>query len=266
MPFTTNKSVRIHWEERGAGTPILLVMGHRYSGGMWYPIIDELAAKHRVIWFDNRGTGQTDTVKGFEVSDMTDDAIAVMDAAGVERAHVFGVSMGGGIVLDLAVRYPQRLLSLVVGCSVLFSAEKPRMPAFMRALYYLPPAVLRALTPKRRGADAYGTNAPPEAVAHDLAVLDKDPFTVPGVVAQAAAIARHVQTKENVAAIKVPTLVIHGDEDTAVPFAYGQEVAATIPGARFVHLKGIGHNFLVGAKDESLKELNAFFDAVDAKA
>ena len=54
MPFTTNKSVRIHWEERGAGTPILLVMGHRYSGGMWYPIIDELAGEYegRAAFFD----------------------------------------------------------------------------------------------------------------------------------------------------------------------------------------------------------------------
>lgn len=266
MPFALNKSVRIHWQERGAGSPILLVMGHRYSSALWYPVLDALAEKHRVIWFDNRGTGQTDTVKRFEVSDMADDGIAVLDAAGVQKAHVFGVSMGGGIVLDLAVRHPERVTSLIVGCSVCFTSEKPRMPAFMRALYYLPPAVLRALTPKRRGADSYGSAAPADAVAHDLEVLAKDPFTVPGVVAQAAAIARHVQTREAVAAISVPSLVIHGDEDTAVPFAYGEELADILPASRFVHLKGVGHNFLVAAKDETLKELIAFLGRVDAAA
>ena len=79
MAFTSNKGVRIHWDERGQGTPVLLVMGHRYSSAMWYPVIDTLAETHRVIWFDNRGTGETDSAKGFAVSDMADDAFAVLD-------------------------------------------------------------------------------------------------------------------------------------------------------------------------------------------
>ena len=59
MAFAENNGVRLSWQERGQGTPILLVMGHRYSGAMWYPALDALSAQHRVIWFDNRGTGQS---------------------------------------------------------------------------------------------------------------------------------------------------------------------------------------------------------------
>src|ERR1700709_2051123 len=106
MPFADSGGVRIHWQEQGSGTPIVLVMGHRYSAAMWYPILPALAAKHRVIWFDNRGTGESDTTRKASLGDLVNDTVAVMDAAGVARAHLFGVSMGGGIVLEFAIRNP----------------------------------------------------------------------------------------------------------------------------------------------------------------
>ncbi|MDP1631912.1 MAG: alpha/beta hydrolase [Caulobacter sp.] len=263
MAFTQNKGVRIHWQARGAGTPLLLVMGHRYSSALWYPLLDALAAKHRVIWFDNRGTGETDTVKGFAVSDMTDDALAVMDAAGVERAHVFGVSMGGVIVLDLAVRAPERVISLTVGASGILSAEKPRMPKILLALYYLPPSILKRLTPSRDGDQGYGSAASADQIAFDLAVLAKDRFTVSGVVAQAAAVAGHVQTAEAVAAVTLPSLVLHGGDDSLVPIKWAEELAATLPNSAFVTLEGAGHNFMVAAREETLRALDAFIDRVD---
>src|ERR1700761_923917 len=115
MPFTTSNGARLHWGEQGSGTPILLVMGHRFSAKMWYPSIPALAARHRVIWFDNRGTGESDTTAKLSVAQMAADAFAVMDAAGVERAHIYGVSMGGVIVQEMALTAPQRVHSLTVG-------------------------------------------------------------------------------------------------------------------------------------------------------
>jgi 3-oxoadipate enol-lactonase len=111
MPFAENKGVRLHWQEQGQGTPVLLVMGHRYSSAMWYPILADLAAEHRVIWFDNRGTGESDTTRRVTVQELADDAVAVMNAAGVQRAHIFGVSMGGGVILELALQHPERVIS-----------------------------------------------------------------------------------------------------------------------------------------------------------
>lgn len=264
MPFAHNKSVRIHWQERGAGSPVLLVMGHRYSSALWYPVVDALAEQHRVIWFDNRGTGQTDSVTGFALSDMADDAFAVLDAAGIEKAHIFGVSMGGVIVEDMAVRRPERVMSLTVGCSGILSAEKPRAPAWVRALYYLPPWLLKLLMPSRRGDSGYGSAASREAIDADMAMLAKDESSVPGVVAQAVAIASHTQTKAAMAALTLPSLVLHGDEDATVPFIWGKELAETLPNCTWVPLQGAGHNFLVARREETLAALLPFLARVDA--
>jgi pimeloyl-ACP methyl ester carboxylesterase len=269
MPFAENRGVRIHWEERGSGTPVVLVMGHRYSSAMWYPILPALAAEHRVITFDNRGTGESDMTRQATLGDFVDDTLAVMDAAGVQKAHIFGVSMGGGIVMELAVRHSERVISLIPGCTAMMTADKPRMPAFMRALYYLPPGLLKLLFASRRGGaanDGYGSAADPKDVAFDQAMIAKDKTTVAGSVAQARAIANYVVTREALAALRMPTLVPHGDEDALVPFASGEEIAATIPGARLVRLEGAGHNFLVAAPEKSRTAVLEFLREVDRNA
>jgi len=265
MPFTTNKGVRLHWDETGSGTPILLVMGHRYSSALWYPAIPALAAEHRVIWFDNRGTGKTDTSRNFSLQDMAQDAFAVMDAAGVDKAHIYGVSMGGVIVQEMALQQPRRVLSLTIGCSGALTPEKPRMPAFMRALYYLPPGVLKMLMPNRRGDHGYGSAARPEAIAADQAKLAVDKFSVPGVVAQAAAIAGYQTTRGAVAGLTMPALILHGDEDRTVPFAYGEELATILPDNRFVRIAGAGHNYMVVDPDKANKAVLDLTRQVDAR-
>jgi pimeloyl-ACP methyl ester carboxylesterase len=263
MPFTTRNGARLHWEAQGSGTPVLLVMGHRYSSALWYPILPALAAKHRVISFDNRGTGESDTTRGMTIADYADDAIAVMDAAGVARAHIFGVSMGGVIVQDLAMRHPERVVSLLVGCSGILSADKPRMPAIMRTLYYLPSLVLKILLSSRRSDQGYGSAAPKDAIARDQAVLATDKCTVPGAIAQAKAIAGYNTTKQAVARLTMPSLVLHGDEDLAVPFKWGEELAATLPSSRFVKFAGAGHNFLVADQKKAVAEILGFLESAD---
>lgn len=263
MPFAHNNGVRLHWQEQGQGSPILLVMGHRYSSALWYPILPALAAKHRVITFDNRGTGESDTTGKVTIPELAADALAVMDAAGVERAHVIGVSMGGGIVLDLALQQPERVTSLVLGCTGVFTLDKPRMPAFLRVLYYLPPWTWRLLMPSRRGNKGYGSAAAPGGIAVDQAVLAKDRSTVRGVIAQAAAIAGYSVTTDAVATLTMPALVLHGDEDTIVPFRWGVELAETLPNSRFMPLKGAGHNFLVATGDQASQAVLTFIRGVE---
>ena len=129
--------------------------------------------------------------------------------------------MGGPITLELALQQPELGDASILGCTGVLSAEKPRSPAPLRVLYYLPPWALRLLTP-RQGADkGYGSAASPEAIAADQAVLAKDKFTVRGVVAQAAAIAGYATTAEAVAGLTMPALVLHGDEDGLVPLRLG---------------------------------------------
>jgi pimeloyl-ACP methyl ester carboxylesterase len=265
MPFANNKGVRLRWDEAGHGAPVFLVMGHRYSSALWYPVIPALAAEHRVVWFDNRGTGESDSTRKATLEDLADDAFAVMDAAGIERAHLFGVSMGGVIVQEMAMRAPQRVTSLIAGCTGILTADKPRLPGIVRLLYYLPPGVLKLLLSSRRADQGYGSAASPEAIAADLAILAKDKFVVSGVVAQAAAVAAYSTTQEAVAKLTMPSLVLHGDEDSVVPFKWGQELAEILPNSRFVKVEGAGHNVLVAGGEPIRQVIVDFLREVDER-
>ena len=118
MPYADNHGTRIYWEERGAGDPLLLIMGLGYTSEMWYRMAPLLSARYRTILYDNRGVGRSDAPEGpYPIATMADDAAAVLDAAGVDRAHVFGVSLGGMIAQELALRYPAPVRSLVLGCT-----------------------------------------------------------------------------------------------------------------------------------------------------
>jgi pimeloyl-ACP methyl ester carboxylesterase len=194
---------------------------------------------------------------------MADDALAVMDAAGVERAHLFGVSMGGVLVMEMYRRRPDRVASMTVGCSGILSAEKPRMPGWARLVYHTPRWLLKRMRRGKKGIAAYGSAARRGAVEADLAVLDTDRYVVAGVLAQAAAVSAYILTREEVAGWTVPALVLHGDEDSTVPIAFGEELAATLPGAQIVRMQGAGHNFLVARRRETLVALSAFIDGVD---
>jgi pimeloyl-ACP methyl ester carboxylesterase len=264
MPVTTNGRVKLHWDAAGQGTPVLLIMGHRYSSAMWYPVRDVLAARHRVIWFDNRGTGGSDPGAPCSMGDLARDALAVMDAAGVDAAHVYGVSMGGVIAQEVAMQQPGRVKSLILGCTGMLTPEKPRTNAFIRMLYYLPAPILKLLM--RRGDHGYGSAAPADRVAEDEAMLADDPFSVRGVAGQAAAIAGHTVTAEQVCALTMPALVLHGDEDRTVPFSYGVELAETLPKAELVKLQGAGHNLFVARGVEANAAVLDFLGRVDASA
>ena len=118
MPFVQRPDARIWWDQSGTGDPILLIMGHAYGADMWHRTAPELAASYRVIRFDNRGIGRSSDPPGpYPVQLMADDALAVLDAASVASAHVYGVSMGGFIALQLALDHPGRVRSLVLGCT-----------------------------------------------------------------------------------------------------------------------------------------------------
>src|ERR1700676_1629689 len=118
MAFVENQGARIYWDEQGQGEPVLLIMGLGYPSAMWYRIRPTLAASYRTISLDNRGPGLSDTPPGpYPIRQMASDAAAVLEAAGVESAHVFGVSMGGMIAQEFALQYPKRVRSLILGCT-----------------------------------------------------------------------------------------------------------------------------------------------------
>jgi pimeloyl-ACP methyl ester carboxylesterase len=238
-------------------------MGHLYSSRLWYPLLPELTKRHRAIWFDNRGTGGSDTTPGVTVEDFAADAIAVLDAAGVDKAHVYGVSMGGGIAAEVAMAHPDRVLSATLGCTTI-KTEKTRIAGARSLIYSLPRWLVRAIFKRTMTPERYGSCAPLDKARHDIEVVTNDRFTMAGVKAQARAIADYATTHARAAAtMTMPVLVLHGDEDEAVPVEKGREIAQVLPHARYVEFPGCGHNYLVADNDGSTRAFLDFIEEVD---
>ncbi len=118
MPAVRANDIELYYEEHGAGEPLLLIMGWGGNAATWKPQLPDLAERYRVIAFDNRGAGRTSAPhQPYSIGQMVDDTIAVLDALAVPRAHVFGISMGGMIAQDLALRHPERVDALILGCT-----------------------------------------------------------------------------------------------------------------------------------------------------
>ena len=120
MPFADRGTHRLSFETLGRedAPPLLLVMGMSFSARAWGPMPERLAREFRVVVFDNRGAGEsTAPLRPFGMGDLADDAAAVLEAAGVGPAFVFGISMGGMIALELALRHPERVRALALGAT-----------------------------------------------------------------------------------------------------------------------------------------------------
>ena len=239
MSWAHNDGNRIWWEERGEGEPLLLAMGHAWDARMWWPALPELTARFRVIWFDNRGIGRTEwNGAPFGIEDLASDAFAVLDAAGVSRAHAYGMSMGGLTVQEMALSRPERVRSVVLGCTAAFD-ETPRT-SWADGLRARIPFVLA--TRLFRSA-LYGPDADPVSIAEDLRLMREANLPSDGRLAQIKAVGRY-HSRSRVGDIAAPCLVLHGALDKAVAVAEGVRLAELIPGAELVVLPRAGHSYL----------------------
>lgn len=260
MPVLDRGDTKIVWEEQGSGEPLLLIMGHGWPRQMWARHLPSLTARFRVIMFDNRGIGETTTTaKSWTLQDMAADAVAVLDAAGVERAHVYGVSMGGGIAQVVALDHPDRVGALILGCTAP-QAAKSRFPFLTLA-----GRVLRSAFSGRRtlrlaiySAIAYGPSTDRALIAEDAQLLASLHRPKDGIEAQRQAILGYPGSLSRLHEIQAPTLVIHGDRDRLVPIDRGRILAAHISGARFVVLAGAGHMYLTDATEEADEAVTTF--------
>ena len=264
MPEIISNGTRIHWDQSGQGTPLLLIMGHRYSSAMWYPVFEAFKDRYHLIWFDNEGTGQSGTRSKTSVAEMTSDALNVLKAAGVDSAHVYGVSMGGGIALEFGIRYRQHTRSLILGCTLAKTPDIKKQPKWLiNILYPLMPLLAALASKKNKGG--YGDATPDDAIARDKVMLKKDAFSMKGVIAQSHAIIDYSVTPEEVAAVTLPAIVLHGNQDTTVPYEAGKKLSEMLPDARFVSLDGVGHNYFIGAGEQANAEVDRFIQEVEAR-
>jgi 3-oxoadipate enol-lactonase len=116
VSFIESQGANIYWDELGQGAPVLMIMGLGYPSALWHRTRPVLAKPYRTVAIDNRGVGLSDVPPGpYSIEGMAADAAAVLDAAGIPRAHIFGVSMGGMIAQEFALQYPARTQSLILG-------------------------------------------------------------------------------------------------------------------------------------------------------
>lgn len=260
MPLARNGNVVLQWEAHGGGEPILMVMGMTMSMRAWFRILPGMSEKYRAITFDNRGVGGSDRpLKAFTTADMARDAIAVMDAAGIERAHVLGASLGGMVAQRIALEHPERVRTLMLACtsasqngdagrSVRTTSALALRPLLgvKRAFTLLAPSLYSRRTLMER----------PGLVEEDLhqRMADRPPMKT--AYYQLLAALRH-DTRARLGEIKAPTLVIQGEQDRIISPSCARYLAEHIPSSELVVLPHCGHIITTDAGDEAL---NAMFD------
>lgn len=254
MATATNGEVEIHYETFGdADHPALVLVNGLGSQCINYDAewCELFAAEgYRVIRFDNRDVGLSSKLDGvdYSVDDMARDVLAVLDAEGIERAHVMGLSMGGMIVQRLAIDHGERLLTMT---SVM---SRTGEPGFGESA----PEALAVLTaPPARSRDEYIENhvaaiavygSKPEWIDDDetrsraAAAYDRC-FCPEGIGRQMRAVMGDGSRDEALRSVTVPTLVVHGSRDALIDPSGGRHTAEVIPNARYVEIDGMGHDY-----------------------
>jgi len=245
VPTARNDTVSIHYESTGAGAPVLLVMGLGMSATGWWRTVPVLeSAGLRVITFDNRGVGRSARPPGpYTTAMLADDAVAVLDAAALERAHVYGISLGGMIAQEIALRHPDRVAHLTLGATTpggprAIAADDATLAFFQRRAQMPAPEAVWASVPYNYSARTRGEHG--DRIAQDISQRLRYPIEAEFYAAQLAAAIAH-DAHDRLAEIRAPTLVVHGLEDVMVPPANGRLLASRIPGARLLELSGAAH-------------------------
>jgi pimeloyl-ACP methyl ester carboxylesterase len=254
MPHVQANGINIYYESQGEGEPLLLIAGLGATHYLWELQVPSFARWYRIVTFDNRGSGETDKPpEPYSVSLFADDTAAMIDALGIERAHVYGQSMGGLIAQEFALRHPQRLRSLVLGCTTFGGPNSvlpsPQAAALLSGMPNLPEdqAVDRVLElfyspryrrehaeeARRRIQSYFPLRTPPDAYARQLvACLTFDAY-------------------DRLPQIATPTLVINGAEDALIPAENSRIMAQRIPAAELILFPEVGHLYFHEVPEEA---------------
>jgi pimeloyl-ACP methyl ester carboxylesterase len=224
VPKVRVGEVELFYQDVGDGEPLLLIMGFGGDSTAWAFQIADFSARHRVIAFDNRGVGQSDAPdRPYTTHMMARDTLGLMDALGVDRAHVIGVSMGGMIAQELVLAHPDRVRSLHLACTfarrALNSAWRDMRVGLGRE------STLRTLGLSLFSPTTYAER--PEFIEALLqnSLANPYPQTLAGFLRQGEAVAAH-DALDRLSAIRCPTLVSVAEDDILVPPRFAREIAA----------------------------------------
>ena len=253
---------RIAYEVGGAGFPLVMIMGLGGNLNWWDPrLIRGLSVNFKTIRFDNRGTGRSDASdREYTLRLLADDTAGLMEALGIPKAHVLGISMGGMVAQELALNHPEKVDRLVL-CSTNCGGSKS-IPPTQEALAILAriagassaEEVARMTVPLCFTQEFMDENK--EEIAHWTRQILKAPTSRVTYFQQVGAIGAF-DAYERLPGIKLPTLVLHGKRDILVPPENGSILAEAIPNARLVYLEHSAHG-LSEDMDRVLQALTEF--------
>jgi len=231
----------------GDGEPLLLIQGMSGTHLAWgRPFGSLLERSFDCVAFDNRGIGLSSPVEEpFTIAEMAGDALGLLDALEIERAHVLGISMGGMIAQELALAHPGRVRSLAIGCSYCGGPGSQLMdPADFQVLAAALASgdrerVYRAMW-ELNLSPGFRTDESRYAEFHEMAAAL--PVAKRTVELQLQAIIAH-DTSARLPGLEPPTLVLHGTEDRILGVANGRQIASLVPGSRLEILERTGHLF-----------------------
>ena len=303
MPTARANGIDIAYETFGksGNRPLILIMGIGSQMVTWPTAFCEklAAAGHRVVRFDNRDAGLSTKLDDagipniweviaavqaagggplargqanvpYLLSDMAADTVGLMDALRIKKAHICGLSMGGMIAQTMAIEHQDRVQSLISMESTTGEPSLPgAKPEVNEVLLKLPPqereAYIRHMLHLHR-LFAGDSAQYDEATQRELSALSYDrSFYMAGFARQFAAIVASGGRRKALASVRVPTLVIHGADDTLFPREHGQDTADAIKGARFLLVPGLGHGTAYpGLWDEIVAAIAAHTKAAEA--
>ena len=269
MPAAKVGDINIYYETHGEGEAVVFIMGFGHPSGKWFRQIPVFSREYRVVAFDNRGTGRSDKPDiPYTMEMMVGDIAGLLEAIDIDAAHIYGVSMGGNIAQHFALGYPERVISLVLGCTGCGGTHGiAGDPEVMQRIF--DPERMRRLSDPERMQRLTLEEAVREfteglAVMVSQEFIDNNPDIIEqwvadtlehntplhGLARQGQALAGH-DTYDRLPEIEAPTLVIAGDADKLVPVGNSKLLADRIPNAELVILEKMGHLFILEASDES---------------
>src|SRR5271156_5985282 len=266
--FAQNKDVRLRYEVRGDGEPVALIMGFSGSSRGWgEAFLKLMEARFKIFVIDNRGTGESDKPDAeFTLGDMAADIAAVLDHAKTPRAHIFGISMGGMIAQEFALAYPDRTRGLVLGCTNCGSSHS--IPAAPEAIANLIPAPgMDPLEQARRafsvacGKAFLNSEAGQGILMQAMLEMGNYPMTPMHTFMRQGQAIGGFDSFARLGQIKSPTLIIHGDDDSIVPYPNADVLHGAIAGSEVHTLKKAGHMFFWEAPDETVRVAGDFLSA-----
>jgi pimeloyl-ACP methyl ester carboxylesterase len=265
---TRANGIEIYYEVHGEGPPLLLIMGLGANATAWWNQVPALSEQYRVIAFDNRGAGRSEKPSGvYSIAQMADDAAALMDALDMRSSHVFGMSLGGMIAQEYALRHPQRVQALVLGGTTP-GGPKAMSPGPEVMGYFATVASLPIAQAIERGMSLLYSD---EFLAANKDWLVKRAIENASLMAPAHGLRGQVMaaishnTFGRLGSINAPTLVLSGTADKIVPHPNSVLISGGIPGARLVQYEGAGHGFLVERADEVNEAVLRFLGASEGQ-